>query len=90
MRQVFAAIEDAKASLRRDGLPFSEEVAVGGMVEVPATAIMLTPFLDALDFVSVGTNDLIQYTLAIDRTDARRVAPLRPHPPGHPATWWRA
>ena len=69
MRQTFAAIDEAKASLRRDGFPFRDDILIGGMVEVPATAIMLKPFLDALDFVSVGTNDLIQYTLAIDRTD---------------------
>jgi phosphotransferase system enzyme I (PtsI) len=82
MRQVFAAIEDAKASLRRDGLPCREDIAVGGMVEVPAAAIMLAPFLDALDFVSVGTNDLIQYTLAIDRTDG---AVSHLYDPTHPA-----
>lgn len=82
MRQVFAAIEDAKASLRRDGLPCREDIVVGGMVEVPAAAIMLAPFLDALDFVSIGTNDLIQYTLAIDRTDG---AVSHLYDPTHPA-----
>ncbi|MBU3694332.1 MAG: phosphoenolpyruvate--protein phosphotransferase [Rhodocyclaceae bacterium] len=82
MRQVFAAIEDAKASLRRDGLPCRDDIPVGGMIEVPATAIMLRPFLDALDFVSVGTNDLIQYTLAIDRTDG---AVSHLYDPTHPA-----
>lgn len=82
MRQTFAAIEEAKASLRRDGFPFHEDIAVGGMIEVPAAAIVLRPFLDALDFVSVGTNDLIQYTLAIDRTDG---AVSHLYDPTHPA-----
>jgi phosphotransferase system enzyme I (PtsI) len=42
---------------------------VGGMIEIPAAALALGPFLKHLDFLSIGTNDLIQYTLAIDRTD---------------------
>ncbi len=82
MRLAFAAIEDAKASLRRDGFPFREDIAVGGMVEVPAAAIMLQPFLEQLDFLSIGTNDLIQYTLAIDRTDG---AVSHLYDPTHPA-----
>ena len=82
MRQTFVAIQDAKASLKRDGLPYREDIQVGGMIEVPAAAIMLRPFLDALDFVSIGTNDLIQYTLAIDRTDG---AVSHLYDPTHPA-----
>jgi phosphotransferase system enzyme I (PtsI) len=52
------------------------------MVEIPATAIAIDPFADALDFLSIGTNDLIQYTLAIDRAD-NEVAAL--YDPLHPA-----
>ena len=82
MRQTFAAIEEAKQSLKRDGFPYREDIAIGGMIEVPAAAIMLRPFLDTLDFLSIGTNDLIQYTLAIDRTDG---AVSHLYDPTHPA-----
>lgn len=82
LRQALHAVEDARNSLRRDGIAFPESMPIGGMVEVPATAIMLKPFLDALDFVSVGTNDLIQYTLAIDRNDG---AVSHLYDPLHPA-----
>lgn len=82
MKQAFAAISEAKASLERDGIPYREDIPVGGMIEVPAAAIVLRPFLDSLDFVSIGTNDLIQYTLAIDRTDG---AVSHLYDPTHPA-----
>jgi phosphotransferase system enzyme I (PtsI) len=56
-------------------------VEIGGMIEIPAAALSLGPFLRKLDFLSIGTNDLIQYTLAIDRTDdavAHLYDPLHP------------
>jgi phosphotransferase system enzyme I (PtsI) len=67
--QTLAMIAQAKEQLRERGEPFNDEVKVGGMIEVPAAALAVTSFLNKLDFLSIGTNDLIQYTLAIDRTD---------------------
>jgi phosphoenolpyruvate-protein phosphotransferase (PTS system enzyme I) len=62
-------LERAKDSLRKDNLPFNNEIALGGMIEIPAAALNAEAFAKELDFLSIGTNDLIQYTLAIDRTD---------------------
>lgn len=76
-----AAIDAARRDLQARGLPFAERIAVGAMVEIPAIAIAIEPFLEVLDFLSIGTNDLIQYTLAIDRADpkvARLYDPLHP------------
>ncbi len=82
IRQTLALIQLAKDSLRGQGQPFNEAIEVGGMIEIPAAALALGVFLDKLDFLSIGTNDLIQYTLAIDRTD-EAVAHL--YDPLHPA-----
>jgi phosphotransferase system enzyme I (PtsI) len=76
------AIAQAKAQLRAEKVKFDENVLVGGMIEVPAAALSLGVFVKRLDFLSIGTNDLIQYTLAIDRTD-EAVAHL--YDPLHPA-----
>ena len=80
--QALVLIETAKTQLRNAKLKFDEAIEIGGMVEVPAAALALGPFLRKLDFLSIGTNDLIQYTLAIDRTD-EAVAHL--YDPLHPA-----
>ncbi|MGZ5096523.1 MAG: phosphoenolpyruvate--protein phosphotransferase [Usitatibacter sp.] len=82
LHQMLACVALAKEQLREEGVKFDEYVPVGGMIEVPAAAIALPMFIRKLDFLSVGTNDLIQYTLAIDRTDDR-VAHL--YDPLHPA-----
>jgi phosphotransferase system enzyme I (PtsI) len=80
--QTLAMIEQAKAQLRETRHKFDEHVQVGGMIEIPAAALALGPFIKRLQFLSLGTNDLIQYTLAIDRTD-EAVAHL--YDPLHPA-----
>jgi phosphoenolpyruvate-protein phosphotransferase (PTS system enzyme I) len=81
LKQTHLAIEVAKAQLKAEGKKFNDKIEVGGMIEIPAAAIALPMFLKLLDFVSIGTNDLIQYTLAIDRTDdtvAHLYDPLHP------------
>ncbi len=80
--QAVACVALAKEQLRAEGVKFDEYVPLGGMIEVPAAAIALPMFIRKLDFLSIGTNDLIQYTLAIDRADDR-VAHL--YDPLHPA-----
>ena len=67
--QSLAMIEQAKAELKQENMRFDERIAVGAMIEVPAAALSLPMFVKKLDFLSIGTNDLIQYTLAIDRAD---------------------
>jgi phosphotransferase system enzyme I (PtsI) len=79
--QLLEAIDRAKAQLRARGQAFVD-VAIGAMIEVPAAAMMLPTLLKHFDFVSIGTNDLIQYTLAIDRAD-EAVSHL--YDPWHPA-----
>jgi len=79
--QVVEVIDRAKQQLVEAGRPFAD-VQIGAMVEVPAAALVLPSFLRIFDFVSIGTNDLIQYTLAIDRGD-ESVAHL--YDPWHPA-----
>jgi phosphotransferase system enzyme I (PtsI) len=82
IRQTLALIGQARESLRGQDIPFDEGMEIGGMIEIPAAALALGVFLQKLDFLSIGTNDLIQYTLAIDRTD-EAVAHL--YDPLHPA-----
>ena len=69
LRQTKLLLERAKASLRKDKIKFNEKILIGGMIEIPAAAISADIFAQELDFLSIGTNDLIQYALAIDRTD---------------------
>jgi phosphotransferase system enzyme I (PtsI) len=64
-----SAISSARAQLDARKQPYSGAIQIGAMVEVPAIAIAIEPFAQELDFLSIGTNDLVQYTLAIDRAD---------------------
>ncbi|MBE0622676.1 MAG: phosphoenolpyruvate--protein phosphotransferase [Burkholderiales bacterium] len=69
IEQALTMIAQSKALLDEQNLPYDRGIQVGGMIEVPAAALSLGVFVRKLDFLSIGTNDLIQYTLAIDRTD---------------------
>lgn len=80
--QTLSMIEQAKKQLREAHKKFDENIPVGAMIEIPAAALSLPMFIKRMDFLSVGTNDLIQYTLAIDRVD-HEVAHL--YNPLHPA-----
>jgi phosphoenolpyruvate-protein phosphotransferase (PTS system enzyme I) len=80
--QSLAMIKRAKAQLDEAGEKYDPEVQVGAMIEIPAAALALPMFVKKMDFLSIGTNDLIQYTLAIDRVDYE-VAHL--YDPLHPA-----
>ena len=81
IRQTMAHIEKARAQLNRRGVAYGP-IELGAMIEIPAAALSLRLFLKYFDFLSIGTNDLIQYTLAIDRAD-ESVAHL--YDPLHPA-----
>jgi phosphotransferase system enzyme I (PtsI) len=79
--QSLSMIAQAKQQLREQNVKFDDAIEVGAMIEIPAAALALPMFVKRLDFLSIGTNDLIQYTLAIDRVDyevAHLYNPLHP------------
>lgn len=82
LNQTLQFIAATRQSLEEEAIPYDREVKIGGMIEIPAAALALNVFARRLDFLSIGTNDLIQYMLAIDRTDDE-VAHL--YDPLHPA-----
>jgi phosphotransferase system enzyme I (PtsI) len=80
--QSLAMIAQAKAELHHANIKYDSNIPIGAMIEIPAAALALPMFVKRMDFLSIGTNDLIQYTLAIDRVDCE-VAHL--YNPLHPA-----
>ena len=79
--QTLSMIEQAKAQLREENVKYDPGVEVGAMIEIPAAALALPMFVKRMHFLSIGTNDLIQYLLAIDRVDyevAHLYNPLHP------------
>lgn len=81
VQAIQAAIQKAKSSLREQGVAFNEKIPLGMMIETPAAAILASQFAEAADFLSIGTNDLVQYLLTTDRTSSAVAAYYEPlHP----------